>query len=307
MSSKEFTARVFAYIKQVNRDKELPSAAVRVALAIANRWNEESGEAHPSLQTIALEGGLGEGTVRRMLPVLVERGHLAVQWGSRGSKHPNHYWPLDESANGGAIQNANGGAIAEKAKAPSEREKAPFPPKKAPTGALNTQNTQNTLEHTKGSASTARMDRGDVTETENTSDDASLNPAFDTADAATNSEPVVSPVPRAEARTEPIAAQNPKPSRVKSEKNIGIPANANGANADADAERAAVFGRGREVLGAGSDALVARLLDAERALDALGAAERVLDALNAAANEDDPHTHIENEIALALQLQAANQ
>jgi hypothetical protein len=89
MSSKKFSARVFAYIKQANRDKGLPSAAVRVALVIADHWNEKSGEARPSLQTIADESGLGEGTVRRMLPFLIERGHLVVQWGSRGSGQPN--------------------------------------------------------------------------------------------------------------------------------------------------------------------------------------------------------------------------
>ena len=61
-STKAFARRVFAYIKQVNRDTDLPSAAVRVGLVIADHWNEESGVAHPSLQTIALESGLGEGT-----------------------------------------------------------------------------------------------------------------------------------------------------------------------------------------------------------------------------------------------------
>ncbi|MET4236214.1 hypothetical protein ABIB83_008729 [Bradyrhizobium sp. I1.8.5] len=81
----------------------------------------------------------------------------------------------------------------------------------------------------------------------------------------------------------------------------------NGADADADAERAAVLDHGRNVLGAGCDALTARLLDAERALDAFGAAERVLEALDTAANEDDPHAHIENEIAIALHVQAMHQ
>jgi hypothetical protein len=210
MSTKEFSRRVFAYIKQVNRDKDLPSAAVRVGLVIADHWNEKDGEARLSLETIALEGGLGEGTVRRMLPALVERGHLAVQLGSRGSRHSNRYWPLEKSANGGAIESANGGAIAEKPKAPNRGIKAPFRAIKAPTGALST---LNTLEHTKGSTSTARVERGNVTETEKTSDDAPLNPAFNTVDDAPVSEPLT-PVPRADARTEPVAAQNQKPFRV---------------------------------------------------------------------------------------------
>ncbi|UGY28171.1 helix-turn-helix domain-containing protein [Bradyrhizobium septentrionale] len=199
-STKEFTRRVFAYIKQMNRDKELPSAAVRVGLVIADHWNEESGEAHPSLQTIALESGLGEGTVRRMLPALVECGHLAVQVGSRGSGHPNRYWPLDESANGGAIksanegviENANGGVSAAKPKAPFSGIKAPSETKKAPTGALNT------VEHTEHSKSapparsTARGDRGYAAETPNQR--ASDEALIDTVTAQNQFTPSASPI-----------------------------------------------------------------------------------------------------------------
>ncbi len=175
-STKEFTRRVFGYIKQMNRDKELPSAAVRVALVIADHWNEESGEAHPSLQTIALESGLGEGTVRRMLPALVERGYLAVQVGSRGSGHPNRYWPLDKSANGGAIESANGGAITEKPKAPFSRIKAPSEPKKAPTGALNTvEHTEHTKKERGSAARSADADRESATTSSATVDDETPN------------------------------------------------------------------------------------------------------------------------------------
>jgi len=229
MSTKAFARRVFAYIKQVNGDKDLPSAAVRVGLVIADHWNEESGEAHPSLQTIALEGGLGEGTVRRMLPDLIERGHLAVQWGSRGSRHPNHYWPLDKSANGGAIESANGGAIPEKPKAPFSGIKAPSEPKKAPTGALNT--VEHT-EHSKSAApprSSARVDRGS----------APSSSADDAPETTADDEPPIQRAPHV-ALNEQRDDQQLLPSRVASEKNIGRPANgANGAGAhasDADHE-----------------------------------------------------------------------
>ncbi|MGK7059830.1 hypothetical protein AB4853_25510 [Bradyrhizobium sp. 1050_B9_N1_2] len=153
-------------------------------------------------------------------------------------------------------------------------------------------------------AQSARVERGNVTETETTVSDAPLNPAFDTVDAAPVPEPLT-PVPRADARTEPVALQKQPPPSGAS-KNIGRPV-MNGADADADVERAAVLDHGRNVLGAGFDALTARLLDAERALDALDAAQRVLDALDAAANEDDPHAHIENEIAVTLHVQATHQ
>jgi hypothetical protein len=57
-------------------------------------------------------------------------------------------------------------------------------------------------------AQSARAERGNVTETETTSDDAPENPSVSTAIP----EPL-RPVPRADARTEPITAQQPKPSR----------------------------------------------------------------------------------------------
>lgn len=146
-------------------------------------------------------------------------------------------------------------------------------------------------------AQSDRVERGNVTETETSPDHAPWNPAFDTFDAAPITE---TPMQRADALHETVSEQEQQPPRINP---IGTPTTA------AHGERSAVpavFERGREVLGAGSDALVARLLDAERALDALGAAERVFDALTAAANEDDPHAHIENEIALSLRLQAAH-
>lgn len=69
--------------------------------------------------------------------------------------------------------------------------------------------------------------------------------------------------------------------------------------AQADAERAAVLQHGRKVLGAGCEALIARLHDAEHALDPDSATERVLDVLDVAANEDDPVACIENAIGIA--------
>ena len=107
-----------------------------------------------------------------MLPHLIERGHLAIQVGSRGSGHPNHYQPLEKSANGGVIESANGGAIAEKPKAPFSRIKAPSETKKAPTGALNTVEHNEHSKSAPSARSTARVDRGNVTETEKTTDDA---------------------------------------------------------------------------------------------------------------------------------------
>ncbi|MDE5465228.1 helix-turn-helix domain-containing protein [Bradyrhizobium sp. CSS354] len=294
-STKEFTRRVFAYIKQVNRDKELPSAAVRVGLVIADHWNEESGEARPSLQTIALESGLGEGTVRRMLPALVERGHLAVQVGSRGSGHPNRYWPLDESANGGAIksaneggiESANGGVSAKKPKAPFPGIKAPSETKKAPTGALNT------VEHTEhsNSAPPARSsaDDGRDSASDRTSVDEPLNPAFSTVDDALVPDPD-GPVPRPVGRPETVEARQPPPAS-----SIGTAAT----NASPGFDE--VCRNARKLFGTKGDAVAARLL---AAFD--DDVEEALDHLAVAADEADPMSYLKQQVE-RTRLHAQNQ
>ncbi len=280
MSTKEFTRRVFSYIKQVNRDKDLPSAAVRVGLVIADHWNEKDGDAHPSLLTIALESGLADGTVRRMLPHLIERGHLAIKVGSRGSGHPNHYQPLEKSANGGviktanggAIESANGGAIAEKPKAPFSRIKAPFKAKKAPTGALNT---LEHTEHTKRAPSARSAADADSQSVITTSVDAPLNPAFSTSNDAPISEPDT-PVPRAPdgARIQPADKQQPPPSR---DNPIGAAANGANGHAVADASPFAQVLRIYPVDRVGNEAKA--YFAFARALDVLGDLDAVLEGI----------------------------
>jgi hypothetical protein len=241
--------------------------------------------------------------------VLHNTGWAVIEVGSkgRGEDHCNVYRINPEKRTPSVLlkrpKKRTRGAILERAeksnllrlKSHFLRQKA-HPAREEPLNHSNHKKERGAQAH---AAQSARVERGNVTESETTSVDAPLNPALTTSADAPVPEPVDGPVPRAEARTEPITEQQPKPTR---DNPIGTPVKV--ANADGDADRAAVFERGRKVLGAGSDALVARLLDAERALDALDDADRALDALNAAANEDDPHAHIENEIALSLHLAA---
>jgi hypothetical protein len=92
---RKFTARVFAYLDHVHRDRQLPAAAKAVAYVVSQHWNEKKGDAFMSTKTIAAEAGLGQTHVRRMLPHLVARGHMRIDYGSRGSGHPNRYWPIE--------------------------------------------------------------------------------------------------------------------------------------------------------------------------------------------------------------------
>jgi DNA-binding transcriptional regulator YhcF (GntR family) len=143
-SSKKFAARVFAYNKQVRCDRKLPSAAKVIAAVIADHWNEESGEAHPSTSTIAKEAGLSQPTVRRMLPNLVERGHVAITFGSRGSGHPNRYWPMEKEPLKETTASQSIEPKTSQLKIPPERPIEPFSP------SIETSLSMNTLEHTSG-------------------------------------------------------------------------------------------------------------------------------------------------------------
>ena len=126
-----------------------------------------------------------------------------------------------------------------------------------------------------------------VTETETTSVDAPLNPAKSTSDDAPVSA-TDGPVARTAhaALIDTVAAKLQPPSATS----IGTAAN----GADADPAFAAVYRRGREVLGADADAVTAKLLSACN-----GDAEDALDTLACAEEESDPRQYIEREIEAA--------
>jgi hypothetical protein len=67
-----------------------------------------------------------------------------------------------------------------------------------------------------------------------------------------------------------------------------------GPNADADPAFAPVYRRGREVLGADADAVIAKLLSAYD-----GDVESALDTLACAEDESDPRQYVENDIEAA--------
>jgi hypothetical protein len=312
--------------------KNVPNGSFRLLYAILQCLNDENQfHCFPSIETLAARIKRAPQTVWEMLPKLEKLGVIEIEWGSQGSGHSNTYRlpaaflefyfgpekgrlpKLDPAPRKHRQAGVSKHRQAEVSGAPETQvqpsENSGLTPKKHRPACES--HLEPPISHKKERGSAARTFPAVRDSINNsTADDAPLNPAKTTADDAPNSEPVVSPVPRAEARTEPNEHQStsspPIPSRQSSHRDsprasIGRPPNA------AHGERSAVpavFERGREVLGDGSDALVARLLDAEHALDALGAAERVLDALNAAANEDDPHGHIENAIEIAESLDA---
>jgi hypothetical protein len=90
MTADSFTRDMFTWLNQVNADPELPGSAVKVALAIAQHINRQTGEAWPSHPMIASEISMSPDTVKDMVGRLRQAGHLAVEVG-RGLGHSSRY------------------------------------------------------------------------------------------------------------------------------------------------------------------------------------------------------------------------
>jgi hypothetical protein len=249
--------------------------------------------------------------------MFAEHGHLSVEWGRQGRGHPNKYRLLlkpQQGAVSSGSRKPHQPAVLKSQKTPhAEKSKPHFDdPITAPACHEPLQNHLKNHMSAPTARNSARVERGAVTETETTSLDAPLNPAFTTADAAAISEPLI-PVPRAPegARIQP--AEQDQPSSCRASPEMGPAAIAHGQAcreakdrrrvaaetakcANAGPAFAAVYERGRQVLGADkADILVGGLFDAYG-----DDTEGMLDALACAEDEFDPCQYIEQDIKLAL-------
>jgi hypothetical protein len=95
----DFTARVFAFLHGVNRDKRLNAVDAAVALELSDYFNKkDGGRAFPSCKTIGDAIGVHETTAIRSVKRLEAAGHLWVVWGSPGRGHPHQYWMAEKPA-----------------------------------------------------------------------------------------------------------------------------------------------------------------------------------------------------------------
>jgi hypothetical protein len=95
MSSKAFTRQIFAWLAQVNGDRELPASAAKVAIFLGSRFNEEEGGvAWPSCRTISDAIGRSEPVVIDVVHRLEAAGHVKVEWGKQGRGSSNRYWMI---------------------------------------------------------------------------------------------------------------------------------------------------------------------------------------------------------------------
>src|SRR5215471_18991619 len=96
--SKQFTAKIFRWLHQVNADLGLPLSAAKVAIRLSGDFNEaQGGMAWPSCKTIADTIGKCEATVINVVRALQARGHLRVEWGKQGRGHSNQYWMIENA------------------------------------------------------------------------------------------------------------------------------------------------------------------------------------------------------------------
>jgi hypothetical protein len=88
---KQHTRELFLWLDQVVLDRDLPPSAFKVAYAIGQHVNRQSGEAFPSSDRIAARISMSQATVIAMVRQLQIKGHLAVDPGRAGRGHSNHY------------------------------------------------------------------------------------------------------------------------------------------------------------------------------------------------------------------------
>jgi DNA-binding transcriptional regulator YhcF (GntR family) len=84
-----FTKDKFEWLDQVAADVRLPGTAFKLAYLISQNINRQSGNAWPSIATLANRLGTNEKTVRRLTDELCEAGHLEKKRGGDGK--PNVY------------------------------------------------------------------------------------------------------------------------------------------------------------------------------------------------------------------------
>ena len=90
MTSASRTKELFQWLNAVAADPKVSAGAFRVAYKLSQHFNRVTGEAWPSLETLADAVGVNERTVRRCIDELCDAAHLEKKRGGDG--RPNRYW-----------------------------------------------------------------------------------------------------------------------------------------------------------------------------------------------------------------------
>jgi hypothetical protein len=129
MASKQFTAKTFTWLRQINRGRYL-AIDLKVALELTTYFNEkdQNGRAYPSCKTLGDAIGLSERTVRRSVERMHAQGDLYVMWGKQGRRHPHQYWMIIKDEKTGTAM-----PVSERKTGIRSRQKTGIPDKKTGT------------------------------------------------------------------------------------------------------------------------------------------------------------------------------
>jgi hypothetical protein len=266
--------------------KNLPSGGFPLLYAILQHFNEVNQfHCFPSIKTLAACIKRKPPTVWEMLLKLEKLGVIEIEWGSQGSGHSNIY--RLPAAFFEFYFGPEKGRLPKPDPVPRKHRQAGVSEALENTGTSPKKDrcTDKKLRHAGEShflaTSSHKKERGSAARTSRVDRESAT-----TNSATVDDETLIQRAPEG-ALIDPVAAQNPKPSR-----DDPISAAANGA--DADPAFAAVYRRGRDVLGADADAVTAKLLSAYD-----GDAESALDTLACAEGMSDPRQYIERDIEAA--------
>ena len=82
---------MWTWLKQVNRDRNLPPSKTAVAVVLADHSNYAKPDTWPSAATIAEESGLAKSSVTETLAKLAAGGHLETTPGKKGRGHSRRH------------------------------------------------------------------------------------------------------------------------------------------------------------------------------------------------------------------------
>lgn len=105
MSGDTHTSNRFKWLEAITADGRLHSTAIRVAVVIASHLNRKTGEAFPSIKTIAAKSATPERSVERAIAELCKAGYLDRRRG--GFSQPNRYAIPESSPHHGIIEEAD--------------------------------------------------------------------------------------------------------------------------------------------------------------------------------------------------------
>jgi hypothetical protein len=90
-----WTRMVFAWLRQIKGDHDLPASAALLALELIDRFNrKQDGIGWAGCDTLGKAIGMSQSRIVRLMHLLEDRGHIRVEWGTQGRGHSSRYWMI---------------------------------------------------------------------------------------------------------------------------------------------------------------------------------------------------------------------